>query len=134
MNAQQLVVLYGDSLLLDSVEAILAGEVQISVIRLLSATPEVAERICALMPDLVIFDLDAGNFRGLIPFLKACPGAPLLGLDIATNRAVSLTSRVHTVSNQEDLRRVVERYVDQIVSDPRPETSPHPTVERAISA
>ncbi len=134
MDAQQLVVLYGDSLLLDSVEAILADEAQLSIVHLLTATSEVAEHICALVPDLVIFDLDANNFRGLIPFLKACPGAALLGLDIATNRVVSLTSHVHTVANQEDLRRVVERYVDRIVSDPRPEASPRPTVERAISA
>ncbi len=134
MNAQQLVVLYGDSLLLDSVEAILTDGGQISVVRLITATPEVAERICALAPDLVIFDLDASNFRGLIPFLKACPSVPLLGLDIATNRVVSLTSHVHTVTNQEDLRKVVERHVDRILSDPHPETSPRPTVERAISA
>ena len=134
MNTQQLVVLYGDSLLLDSVEASLASDHYVSVMRLRAATPEMAERLCDRGPDLLSYDRDASHFRGLVPFLKTRPSVPLLGLDVNVNKVISLTSTVHTVDNQEELKRVVEHYVDAIVPDVRTEVTPLGTAQRGAIA
>lgn len=107
MDGQHLVLLFGESLLLDSVEARLAGCEAVSVMRLRTAAPEVAARLYSLNPDLIIFDLDGDNFRSLIPFLRMESGAPLLGLDINCNQVVTLVPQRHTVLNLEDLCQVI---------------------------
>lgn len=114
MNKQQLVVLFGDSLLLDSVEASLTQRDLLSVLRLRTAAPEVAERLNTLNPDLVIFDLDGRNFRSLVPFLRMQPGVALLGLDINSHQAVGLTAQTHPVHNFDDLKYLIEDYVDHL--------------------
>lgn len=124
MNNHQLVVLFGESLLLDSVEASLAIDPAVSVMRLHSTAPEVAQRLSDLSPDLVIFDLDTSDIRGLAPFLKTQPSVPMLGLDINCNKVVGLTTEVHDVLNVDELKRVLERYTEIVVNSHRPESSP----------
>jgi hypothetical protein len=114
MRTEPLLVLLGDSLILDSVEASLTGDQAFSVIRLRSAHPEIAERLRALAPNLIIFDLDARDFHSIIPFLKARSGVPLLGIDVNGNIAVSLTCTHHRAQNQGDLRAIVNSYIDPV--------------------
>jgi hypothetical protein len=111
MSDQPLLVLFGDSLILDSVEASLADGQAFSVLRLRTAHPEVAERLQALAPALVIFDLDAPNLRSILPFLRAKPGVPLLGVDINGSTAVSLTCAHHLVENHFDLQEIIRTYI-----------------------
>lgn len=114
MNKQQLVVLLGDSLLLDSVEASLTHQDMLSVLRLRTAAPEVTERMDTLRPELIIFDLNAPNFRSLMPFLRMQPSVPLLGLDINTQQAIGLSAQTHTVVGADELQHVIARYVDHL--------------------
>jgi hypothetical protein len=114
MNRQQLVVLFGDSLLLDSVEASLSDRERLSVLRLRTAAPEVAGRLDALRPELIIFDVNGPNFASLVPFLRMQPSVPLLGLDINCQQAIGLTARTYSVVGAEELKQVIEDYVDQI--------------------
>lgn len=110
MNTQPLLVLFGDSLILDSVEASLADRQTFSVLRLRRAQPEITERLQALTPTLIIFDLDTPCLRSILPFLKAKAGVPLLGVDINGNIAVSLTCTHHCLEDQADLWNIIRTH------------------------
>lgn len=111
MDNQPLVVLLGDSLLVDSVEASLAGDPATAVVRLRSEAPEIAERLRAIRPDLVIFDLNAPAMQSLLPFVQAAPGVPLLGLDINGRVAVGLACTHYFTANREALKEVIASYL-----------------------
>ena len=111
MTKQPLVVLLGDSLILDSVEASLAGRQAFSVLRLRTAHPEVAQRLNSVAPSLVIFDLDAPSLRSILPFLRAEPGVPLLGVDVDGDIAVSLVCEHHIVQNVIDLQGIIRTHL-----------------------
>ena len=111
MSDQPLLVLFGDSLILDSVEASLADSRAFGVLRLRTAHPEIAERLQTLAPALVIFDLDAPNLRSILPFLRAGPGVPLLGIDPGGDIAVSLTCTHHLLQNHFDLQEIIRTHI-----------------------
>lgn len=117
MDDAHLIVLFGDSLLLDSVEASLSRDAQCSVMRLRTAAPEVAARLQVLRPDLVIFDLDGAHFRSLMPFVKVRPGVPLLGVDINCPNVVGLACHHYTAFNVDDLKDVIQHHLDTSTLD-----------------
>jgi len=119
MATQPLIVLFGDSLILDSIEASLADDLDFSLLRLRTAHAEVARRLQAVDPVLVIFDLDAPSLQSIIPFLRADPGVPLLGVDVNGDVAVSLTCAHHAVQNLIDLQGIIRTHFS---ADPR---APH---------
>ena len=107
MEKRQIVVLFGDSLLMDTVEAGLEKIKELGVIRIHTSIPDVVQRIEPLSPDLVIFDLDLPNSQFLLPFLRTLPGIPLLGLDVTCSRVIALSSRQYTTLTVHDLARVI---------------------------
>jgi hypothetical protein len=121
MDDQQIIVLFGDSLLLDSVEAGLAHDEGWSVIRLRTPVPEVAARLQRLDPSLVIFDLDGVNFGSLMPFLKMKPGVPLLGLDINCSNVVALACDHYRALSLRDLKDVILRHAGVALEACEPE-------------
>jgi DNA-binding NarL/FixJ family response regulator len=57
MRERHLVVLYGSSLLMAGMEASLRHQPGLDVARIDATLPNVAQRLSALQPDVVIFDL-----------------------------------------------------------------------------
>ena len=107
MADQQLVVLFGDSLLMDTVEANLAGNPAVGLMRIHPTVTDVAERLQALGPDLVIVDLHAPQAGRVLPFLWDRPGVPLLGLDVTCGRAIVLSSQAYTPRSADDLAHLI---------------------------
>ena len=109
MDNRHIVVLFGDSLLMDTVEASLSDGQEIGVMRIHASVPNIVDRLKTIRPDLVIFDWDTPHCQFVLPFLREQPGTPMLGLDVTCSRAISLGSQAHTVYTAEELGGVIRR-------------------------
>ena len=109
MKHQQTVVLYGGSLLMAGVEASLKGRSGLDIVRLDASAPNAAQRLKALAPDVVIFNLDAPHAQFVIPLLTEHPGGlSLIGLMINSNTAVVFSSQPYTVQAANDLIQMIQ--------------------------
>ena len=108
MDQRRLIILFGDSLLMDAVEAGLADRPDIDLVRVRSALVEFETRVKSLCPDLVIFDFDTVHSQFVIPLLRARPEIPLVGLDFNSNQVVVLSGRAHTARTAQELARLIQ--------------------------
>jgi hypothetical protein len=107
MRESWLVILFGDSLLMDAVEASLADSPEFGIVRVHTAVADVAARLETLCPDLVVFDINAPAAQFAIPFLKGRPNVPLIGLDLTCSKVITLCCEHHTVLTSDDLDNVI---------------------------
>lgn len=107
MIEDQVVVLFGDSLLMDAVEASLGRRQGLSVVRISTTMHHVEEYVHSLRPDFIIFDWDAPHTQIILSFLRYRPGVPLVGIDITTSRVTALSSLDYPVLTVSDLAQVV---------------------------
>ena len=110
MKEQQLVVLFGDSLLMDAVEANLAHRDELSLVRIRTAISDIVPRLYSLDPDLVVFDFDDEYSQFVLPLLRVKPGMSLIGLDANFSKAIRLTSHQYLELTSDDLARVIHIY------------------------
>jgi hypothetical protein len=110
MEERRLIVLFGDSLLMDAVEASLADRPEIDLVRVRSAILEFEKRVKSLSPDLVIFDFDTIHSQFVIPLLRARPEVPLVGLDFSSNQVVVLSGRAHTARTAQELTTLIQTH------------------------
>ena len=108
MENRRTVVLFGDSLLLDTVEASLADYGELGVVRIHATVTDIGERLKALCPDLIIFDWDAAHLQLVIPLLRDQPGVPLLGLDVTSSKVIVLNSQQYVTPTVNDLAQVIQ--------------------------
>jgi hypothetical protein len=108
MEQRRLIVLFGDSLLMDAVEASLADRPEIDLVRVRSAILEFEKRVKSLSPDLVIFDFDTIHSQFVIPLLRARPDVPLVGLDFDANQVVVLSGQAYTTRTAQELARLIQ--------------------------
>ena len=114
MEEQHIVVLYGNSLFMAGVEASLRGRHGLDVVRIDTTLPDAAQRLDALRPDVIIFDLIAPNspFSNLhfpASILQEHPGISLIGLDLNSNTVIVFSSQQHTVLTANDLAQVIQK-------------------------
>ena len=107
MEERRIIVLFGDSLLMDTVEASLGTMQDLGVMRIYTTVTDIAHRLQSYSPDLIIFELNSLLPNVVIPFLVDQPGVPLLGLDITSSRVVVLSSQQHTVLTANDLDNLI---------------------------
>ena len=107
MEHRRIVVLYGDSLLMDTVEASLTESEELGVMRIHNTVTGAGERIRSLHPDVVIFDWDGTHESFLLPFMREQPGVPLLGLDITASQVIVLSSQRYATPTVNDLAKVI---------------------------
>jgi hypothetical protein len=108
METRPLVVLLGDSVLVCGAAISLAGNQLLAMTRLDDHAIDVRQRLHALKPDAVIFDLDTPRLPCILPFLWEQPGIPLIGLDLACSRAIVLNCHEHINLTMDELCRVVQ--------------------------
>jgi DNA-binding NarL/FixJ family response regulator len=94
-------------------EASLRDQPGLDVVRIDASLPTVAQRLSALRPDVVIFDLAAPNspFSNLhfpSSILQKHPGISLIGLDVNSNKVLVLSGQEHTVLAANDLAQVIQ--------------------------
>ena len=107
MGQRQLVVLFGESVFMESVEACLAQECDIGVMRVHTTVDDVGQRLASLNPDLVVVDWNAPYCEFALTFLQERPGVPVLCLDMNCSKVVVLTSRSYTAASTEELVQLV---------------------------
>jgi AmiR/NasT family two-component response regulator len=108
MGEQRLVALYGDNLLMDTVEASLAGNKGLGLIRIHTTVNDVAERLKALSPDLVIFDMNDPNSWFVFALPREQPRTFLLCLDITQSKVIALNCQQFTALTADDLAEVIQ--------------------------
>jgi hypothetical protein len=111
MIEKQTVVLYGDSLLIDAVEASLGAHHELGIQRLYTTVPNLDQKVKSLHPDLFIFDLDAPHLHFIISFFRDQPNIPFLGLDMSTNRVVVLSCQHYTTGTTSDLCSLIQTQI-----------------------
>jgi DNA-binding NarL/FixJ family response regulator len=108
MDDRQLIVLFGDSLLMDGVEASLADKQELDVIRVDATITNVGQHLKSIAPDLVIFDLDIPFSAQIVPLLQEQPGIPFIGLDAQCSEVIALSSQQYTALSANDLVKVIQ--------------------------
>ncbi|MGE5550124.1 MAG: hypothetical protein ACM3ZC_06285 [Bacteroidota bacterium] len=104
MNERPVVVLYGDSMRLASLELSLRLESSLDVVRYDSITASDDE----LRPDLVLFDLDADDALNVFTHFQNGSGRPILvGLGLADRRAVLFAGQPRMVGTVTDLGGII---------------------------
>jgi NAD(P)H-hydrate repair Nnr-like enzyme with NAD(P)H-hydrate dehydratase domain len=106
----RLVVLYGDSLLMDTIEASLDACQDLGVMRIHATVTDVGGRLESLCPDLIIVDLNTPHSQQIVPFLWDHPGIPMLGLDITCGRVVAMSCEPYLVQSVSDLAELVDKH------------------------
>jgi len=113
METRPLVVLLGDSLLMDGIAISLAGNQLLEMTRLDAHAIDVRECLHTLKPDLVIFELDTPRLPCILSLLWEQPSILLIGLDLACSRAIVLNSHQHLAPTLNELCRVVQAEAGQ---------------------
>jgi chemotaxis response regulator CheB len=117
MDERRIVVLFGDSLLMDTVEASLGEDPELTVVRIHNNVGDVIGLLASLRPDVIIFDLDTAQTEFLLPQLREHPGVPLLGLDINSSTVVALSSKRYTTPTAHDLAQVIQTQASEGVRE-----------------
>jgi hypothetical protein len=108
MDDRQVIVLFGDSLLMDGVEASLADQHELDVIRVDITINNVGQHLQTIAPDLVIFDLDLPFSAQIVPLLQEQPGIPFIGLDAQCSEVITLSSQHYAALSANDLVKVIQ--------------------------
>jgi DNA-binding NarL/FixJ family response regulator len=107
---QELVILFGDALFIQSVEACLHGTGEIGVIGLYSSVVDAPQRLRSLHPDLVVMDMHGDHCRLAVPLLREQPGVTLLCVDQERQEAILLCGRSYPTPSAEDLTEIIRRH------------------------
>ena len=107
-EARPLIVLVGNTLLIDSVEASLTKMRELDVMRVQTDLSNINKYLTSLAPDLIIFDWDCLQSRFALPFLRQQPGIPLVGLDSNTSQTIILTSQHYPIASADELGQVIQ--------------------------
>jgi DNA-binding NarL/FixJ family response regulator len=123
MGQRKLVVLFGESLFLEAVEACLAHEPDMGVMRIHTSVADIGQRLASINPDLVVLDWNVPNCGDALAFLQERPGVPVLCLDMTCSKVIVLTSRRYPAANAEELIQLVR---DHAGNGHGPVTNPLP--------
>ena len=115
MAIQPLVVVLGDSLLMEGAAVSLADCRQMSLVRIDSNLSDIWQQINDLNPDVIVFELEIPHSPIVLSLLKERPGILLLGLDLECNRVLVLNSRQHFTQTMHDLCQIIEAETDAAV-------------------
>ena len=115
MERRPLVVLLGDSLLMDGIAVGLADRKMPGTIRMDSDVIDLRECLKTLQPDLVIFELGAPQSLAILSLLSEQPGIQLMGLDPACSRVIVLNSQQHLTPTINELCQLVQAETGQQV-------------------
>jgi ABC-type Fe3+-hydroxamate transport system substrate-binding protein len=111
MQEQRVVALYGNSLLMEIVEASLGSNQELGVVRVTgSSSGAVVERLKSLRPDMIVVDSSEPDARFVLSFFKDRAGVPVLCLDSDSNKAMILSCQHYTSLTTTDLTDLVQAH------------------------
>lgn len=108
MDDQQLVILLGTSVFLDSLGVTLHDELELSVMQMDSNGPGLSDRLRALAPDLVIFDLDFPCTSAILALLRERPDTTSLGVDHSFSQVTVLQSSLCPIDSMQQFCQLAQ--------------------------
>jgi len=109
MGADPCLVLYGNSVILAALGTELERRHRFDVITLEPECPEPLQRISALDPRAVLFDLAALSPDLILALLRERPGLLLAGVDPSSDQVLVLESRRERAVAPADLLEMIDR-------------------------
>ena len=119
MELRPLVVLLGDSILIDGIAASLGDKEVEGMIHLDAPSVDVQERLEVLKPQVVVFELDSPYASPVLTFLREHPRITLVGLDLTCSRAIILNSQQHFTPTIDNLCQMVQTKASEIPHLPK---------------
>jgi len=104
----QTVVLYGNSLVVSTFGACLEGNLGLQLLRVDASSPGADQRLNAIRPDIVIFDLASEHTDFAISLWKTLPDLLLIGVTPDSSQMLVLIGRQQQALSVEDLLSVIQ--------------------------
>ena len=118
---QELVILFGDALFIQSVEACLHGTGEVGVIGLYSSVVDAPQRLKSLRPDLVVMDLRGDHCHLAVSLLQEQPGVSILCVDQERQEAIVVCGHAYSTPTAEDLTEIIRRHASNAATSPLPD-------------
>lgn len=103
------VVLFGNSLVMSSIGASLRDRGDLQLVTLDARAPDAAQRLQALGPDVVLFDLATAEPDFAVTLLKQHTRLLLIGVDLTTAKMLVLSGHESSMLTTEDLMNVIQK-------------------------
>ena len=101
------IALCGRSIFLHTIEAALAKDPTVEVLRLPSSMPSTVERITAWQPDIVLIERSAKHSELALALLGR--GVPLVEMEVAADRGTFLIGEKISLANLNDLTQLLRK-------------------------
>lgn len=108
MRSQSLVLLLGESILMDGIAESLAQNNLFLIRREVSIGLDMCVYIKLLKPDMIVFELGMSSIDSIVSGLSELTNIVLLGLDLDSCRVVVLSSKQFPIDTMGDLGRLLE--------------------------
>jgi hypothetical protein len=102
------VVLYGGSLVMSTIGAILHEKPEFQVKEIKGLLPDIIDKLDAAPPDAILFDLAAAQPPFAIPLLRKHPTMILIGVDLMNNKMMVLSGEQSGLLTTDDLVQVIQ--------------------------
>ncbi len=102
------VMLYGSNLVMSTIAASLREKCDFQVCQIQELLPDRIEKLYASPPDVILFDLGAGQPPFAIPLLNNHPTLMLIGIDLTSNKMLVLSGQQSKLLTTEDLVKVID--------------------------
>ncbi len=102
------VILYGSNLVMSTIWASLRDRAKLLVVPVDGALTQVAQRLCALEPDVVVFALAGIQPDWTAEVLKSRPQVILIGVDITGDKSLVLRGEFTRLWTTDDLVHLIE--------------------------
>ncbi len=100
--------IYGSRLVMSAIGASLHEQPGFKVQRIEGLLPEDIEKLMADLPDVILFDLAAGEPHFAIQLIHIHPTVLVIGVDLADNKMLVFSGKQSRFLTTEDLVRVIE--------------------------
>ena len=116
MEKHTVVVLLGNSMMMDGIAVSLANNDAVSSLQVDPSIANLQGRLKHIEPDLILYELDSDWAHSILSLLSEQPGTLLLGLDADCSRVIVMNSRQRLTKSMEEL---YELFQDEVELAPR---------------
>jgi len=101
------VALVGGNLVISAIAACLQEKPEFELQRIAGPFSDLIDRMEGVPPDVILFDLAAGNPSFAIPLLRNHPKITLIGVDLMEHKMLMLSGEQSRLLTENDLMRVI---------------------------
>jgi hypothetical protein len=125
VEKKRTIALYGSHLVMSTIGASLQEKPEFQVQQIQGVLPDIIDQREAPPPDVILFDLAAGQPHFAVPLLRNHPTIKLIGVDLNSNKMLVLFGGQSRLLTADDLVQVIEGGDNQVgswgkVNDPWP--------------